>query len=405
MKNVLAPAVLFVVTAVAVYIYPDVRTALAGVEPRLHVPIQSPMLTVVPNARPKIEVVFVLDTTGSMGGLIQAAKEKIWSIATNMAQAQHAPEIKMGLVAYRDRGDAYVTQVVDLSADLDSMYGQLMSFQAAGGGDGPESVNQALHDAVSKIAWSQDSSAYKVVFLVGDAPPHMDYQDDVKYQDSVKSAGQKGIVINTIQCGADAATTQPWQQIARLGQGRYVQVEQSGSAVAISTPYDAKLADLAAQIDATRLPYGSVAEKRKAESKYAASAKIHTQSSVESQARRALFNSTASGKDNFTGEKELVDDVTSGRTDISKIDREALPATLRSLAPAEQKAALAETAGKRQDLQKQIEDLGRQRAEYVKDKIDKPGAAKGSLDEKLFGVVREQATKKGLNFKSATPVY
>ena len=86
----------------------------------------------------KIELVFALDTTGSMGGLIEAAKEKIWSIATNMAQAQSHPEIKIGLVAYRDRGDAYVTRVIDLTSDLDTLYSQLMDFQAGGGGDGPE---------------------------------------------------------------------------------------------------------------------------------------------------------------------------------------------------------------------------------------------------------------------------
>ncbi len=86
-----------------------------------------------------------------MGGMIEAAKEKIWSIASSMASEQSAPEIRMGLVAYRDRGDSYVTQVLDLSGDLDSMYAALMDFQAAGGGDGPESVNQALDDAVTKI--------------------------------------------------------------------------------------------------------------------------------------------------------------------------------------------------------------------------------------------------------------
>lgn len=83
--------------------------------------------------------------------MLQAAKEKIWSIASTMAQADPAPEIKMGLVAYRDRGDDYVTRVVDLSDDLDSLYATLMDFQAAGGGDGPESVNQALYDAVHKV--------------------------------------------------------------------------------------------------------------------------------------------------------------------------------------------------------------------------------------------------------------
>ena len=118
--------------------------------------VNLPPVDPLTNQRPLVEVVFVLDTTGSMSGLIQAAKEKIWSIATTLAPAQPAPEIRMGLVAYRDRGDDYVTRVVDLSDDLDSMYATLMDFRAAGGGDGPESVNQALHDAVHRISWSQD---------------------------------------------------------------------------------------------------------------------------------------------------------------------------------------------------------------------------------------------------------
>jgi len=87
----------------------------------------------------------------------------------------------MGLVAYRDRGDAYVTQVVDLDKDLDSMYARLMSFAADGGGDGPEDVNHALDAAINGMSWSQDAGTYKVVFLVGDAPPHMDYQGEARY--------------------------------------------------------------------------------------------------------------------------------------------------------------------------------------------------------------------------------
>ncbi len=207
--------------------------------------------------RPVIDVVFVLDTTGSMGGLIDAAKEKIWSIASSMASAQPAPIIRMGLVGYRDRGDEYVTRVVDLSSDIDTMYATLMQFTANGGGDGPESVNQALNEAVTRMSWSQEGNAYKVIFLVGDAPPHMDYQDDVKYPQTLALAADKGIVVNTIQCGNASDAKQPWQQIASIGHGSYFNVDQAGSAVAIATPFDADLARLSAALDETRLYYGT----------------------------------------------------------------------------------------------------------------------------------------------------
>ena len=241
--------------------------------------------------QPNIEVVFVLDTTGSMSGLIKAAKEKIWSIAGTMAQANIAPHIKMGLVAYRDRGDAYITQSIDLSDDLDSMYSKLMDFRAAGGGDGPESVNQAIYDAVHKMSWNQDQNTYKVIFLVGDAPAHMDYQNDTPYPQTISIASNKGIVINAIQSGTNIQTTRNWQKIAKLGQGNYFQVEQSGNAIAIATPYDNALAELSKKMDKTRIYYGNDQEKRKQRERVEASKKLHLGSSKASQARRATFNS------------------------------------------------------------------------------------------------------------------
>src|SRR5215472_9571267 len=80
--------------------------------------------------KPKIEVVFCLDTTGSMGGLIEGAKQKIWSISNQIASGKPTPELKIGLVAYRDKGDAYITQVSDLSDDLDAVHAKLKTFQA-----------------------------------------------------------------------------------------------------------------------------------------------------------------------------------------------------------------------------------------------------------------------------------
>src|SRR5919109_135242 len=81
--------------------------------------------------KPQVEVVFCLDTTGSMGGLIEAAKQKIWSISNQIAGGKPTPDLKVGLVAYRDKGDAYVTRVYDLSDDLDAVHAHLMKFAAS----------------------------------------------------------------------------------------------------------------------------------------------------------------------------------------------------------------------------------------------------------------------------------
>src|ERR1043165_5364898 len=70
----------------------------------------------------RIDVVFVLDTTGSMSGLIEGAKQKIWAIANQIASAKPHPVVRMGLVAYRDRGDEYITKLTALTDDLDAVY-------------------------------------------------------------------------------------------------------------------------------------------------------------------------------------------------------------------------------------------------------------------------------------------
>ena len=102
-----------------------------------------PIVAQQPLPTPRIEVAFVLDTTGSMSGLIGGAKQKIWSIVNQMADGTPRPEIRVGLIGYRDRGDSYVTKRFDLTSDIDSIYSQLVALRAGGGGDTPESVNHA----------------------------------------------------------------------------------------------------------------------------------------------------------------------------------------------------------------------------------------------------------------------
>src|ERR1043166_2869686 len=101
-----------------------------------------------PAQKSRIEVCFVLDTTGSMGGLIEGAKQKIWSIANEMVSAKPTPELKLGLIGYRDRGDEYVVKSFQPTDDIDCIYAHLRDFRAGGGGDPPESVKEARAKAI-----------------------------------------------------------------------------------------------------------------------------------------------------------------------------------------------------------------------------------------------------------------
>src|SRR6478672_4202844 len=98
----------------------------------------------------RVDIVFAVDTTGSMGGLLDGAKRTVWSIANQVRDLDSQADLHVGLVAYRDLGDDYVTKDFALTSDLDAMYANLTSFQADGGGDVPENVDAALYDAVHK---------------------------------------------------------------------------------------------------------------------------------------------------------------------------------------------------------------------------------------------------------------
>lgn len=397
MNSKIIAVALFGLTLGLVVYYPTIQAK--------NIPTVDPVdVVAITQDQPVIDVVFVLDTTGSMSGLIQTAKDKIWSIATTMASAQPTPRVRIGLVAYRDRGDAYVTRRVDLSDDLDSVYAALMDFAADGGGDAPEAVNAGLSVAINQMSWEQNAQAYRAVFLVGDAPPHTDYQDELQFPQIIAQARQKGIVVNAIQCGEMQETMAPWNSIAKLGGGDYFQVEQAGGAVAYTTPFDSELAELTARLDATRLYYGSDDERAEMAAKKSATDKLNSLASDEAKARRGVFNMSAGGRKNLLGKKELVAAVTDGDVALESIAAEELPATMRAMAPEEQQAHLDKLVQEREEVRDRMRELAESRQAFISKKVEEDGGAKDSLDQKLYETIRSQAAEADLELADG-PAY
>jgi Mg-chelatase subunit ChlD len=347
-----------------------------------------------PQSKPRIEVCFVLDTTGSMGGLIEGAKQKIWSIANEMISAQPTPELKLGLIGYRDRGDDYVVKSFSLTDDIDAIYGHLREFQAGGGGDAPESVNEALAEAIHKMPWSGDSKVLKIIFLVGDAPPHMDYPNGPKYPDLCWEAAKKELIINTIQCGEMAETKPIWQEIAKLSEGSYVGISQSGNVAVISTPMDKELSRLNERIGTTLIPYGDSKLQAEVHAKYAVAASAP----VSAMADRLTYNSKT-GKA-VQGRGELVDALNNNTLKLDEIDQKQLPTELQKLDHSELQKRIAKTRDERADLQKQIVEVSKKREAYIHPE-NKRLAAEGkgdAFDQKVAETLRVQAAKKGISY-------
>ena len=338
---------------------------------------------------PRVEVVFCLDTTGSMGGLIEGAKQKIWSISNRIVQGEPTPDLYIGLVGYRDYGDQYVTRVHPLDDDLDSVYENLMSFQADGGGDTPEHVNRALHDAVHSISWSRDNDTLKLVFLVGDCPPHMDYEDGFHYKKILRDAVSQDIIVNTIQCGDYHETTPFWRNIARLGEGEYAAIAQEGGMSFIETPYDEELSRMNMLLEETVIPYGS-AEERKS---YAKRRDKVSAMAPSMAAERAAYKSAGADM----GTYDLIDALSEGSVELEDLKEAELPSEMRGMTQKEKENYVKQVEKKRRVLMEQIAELSGKRSSYIAQKIAETGA-EDSFDEVVQRVIEEQASDKGIRY-------
>ena len=344
-----------------------------------------------PQAQPRVEVAFVIDTTGSMSGLIQAAKEKIWFIANQIVLGKPRPIVRIALVPYRDKGDAYVTKVYDLTDNIDQVYTDLMGFKAAGGGDGPENVNQALYDAVNKLKWSHYRKTLKIIFLVGDWPPHNEYKDVPTYDKIAKSAIEKGIYVNTILCGSNAAARKVWIEIAERAEGTFAAIAQSGGVRTVATPFDKDLAKLNAKLTTTAVFYGD----KKTQARYGMLNTAAAKYAPGASADRAVF----AAESGIAAAGDLVDAVRNKKADLDEIKTEHLPQNMQKMSAEERSKYIKTQQAKRDEITKKIKALSAKRATYVKKELAKAPAGKKGFDHKVVEALHEQAARKGITYE------
>jgi hypothetical protein len=348
----------------------------------------------IATAKPVVEVAFVLDTTGSMGPLIEGAKRKIWSIATAIVDANPGAEIRMGLVAYRDIGDDYVTKAYNLTTDIQDLYANLLEFKARGGGDWPESVNEALHIGVTKLNWTQGSEICRIMFLVGDAPPHMDYAQDVKYPEVMRMARERGILVNAVQAGGARDTERVWREIAQMGNGRYIPIPQDGGhLVIIETPYDREIIELQGEINRTVIPYGPSRQRSEVENKTKQAAAAPA--SVATEMAGYMARNAAKNGEAITGKGDLVADIAAGRQKMASLRDEELPEAVRQMNAAERQSLVDRQQTARKGLNERMARLVKQRDAFAAEQAKKaPKPAADSFDRTVAETLKTQVKAK-----------
>jgi len=191
----------------------------------------------------RLDLLFLLDTTGSMGDELGRIQATIDSIAGRIDGFTPRPAIRYGLVAFKDVGDEYVTRSAEFTTDVAAFRAELGRLSAMGGGDTPEAVDEGLYEAVVRAGWS-DEPAVRLVFLVGDAGPHVPGGAQFSYLEGAREAVARGVKIYPIAASnTDPQAEYVFRQLAQQTMAGFVfltyQPGENGGAPGESTTLEA----------------------------------------------------------------------------------------------------------------------------------------------------------------------
>jgi hypothetical protein len=351
-----------------------------------------------PKATPKpaeatrdIDVVLCLDLSGSMTGLVDSAKSRLWDIVNELAKAKPTPRLRVGLYSYGHSANCsksgWVRCEIDLTPDLDLLYQKLFALKIAGA---DELVTRATRAAAIEQKWSEQKDALKIIFVAGNEPADQDKV--VSLKEAAAAALAKGIIINPIYCGAaDHGDAKTWRELAVLAHGRFTNIDQNHK-VAIVTPVDKDLAGLAEKLNSTYVAYGKhhwKARNQEEQTKNARDAGLAVTASRVTYQNSALYQ---------CDEWDLVDRCRKDpKFDITKIADEDLTPELKKLTPEQRVALVKEMGEKRIAMQKQIEELTAKRDLFLREETKRnPNPALRAFDQAIRETLQIQGKAKGI---------
>lgn len=351
-------------------------------------------------ARPRIQVAILLDTSGSMDGLINQARTQLWKIVNELATARRdgvSPDLQVALYEYGKQSlpaaEGYLRQIVPLTDDLDRISEELFALTTNGG---QEYCGWVIKSAVEELAWSQSNADLKLLYVCGNEPFN---QGPVDFRASCRAAIEKGIIVNTIHCGPeDVGIRTFWQEGARLADGTFASIDQNRAVAEVRTPFDEQLAALSAEINRTYVAYGDAKQRDAAANRQGAQDRAAQQAAPAVAAERAAFKGSGQYR-NATW--DLIDALDQKTVELKDLKDEQLPEELRSLKLEERQAFLDRKREERAKLQSEIKELSEKRAAYIAEERRRQAEAAGekSLDDAVIESIRQQAQKKQFRFE------
>ena len=318
--------------------------------------------------RRPIDLVICLDTSGSMEGLIDSARRKIWSIVNDLALAKPTPRLRVALLSYgndgHDAAAGWVRIHNDFTEDLDAISQTLFSFKTNGG---TELVARVLQASVDRLSWTPGSSHLKLIVVAGNESADQD--KEVDFRKVCRDAIAKGIQVNPIYCVRNENVVDTWREIARLADGHFAAIDQNKGTVDISSPQDARLGELNERLNATYIPFGDEGEEGKKR-------QVREDGNAERlRGGAAADRAMAKSQKLYYCSWCVVDATKNDAVKLEDIPDEDLPEAIRGKTLQEKQAWIDKVFAERKEIQKLIAGVQAERQAWLAEEMAKRGAS------------------------------
>lgn len=341
---------------------------------------------------PTIQVAILLDTSGSMDGLIDQARLKIWDIINEISKAnKNNKEINLEVALYEygtSNGNEYtgfVKKLTNLTTDLDILSEKLFNLRTSGS---KEYSGFAIKNAVERLSWSDHKDDLKLVIIAGNE--HF-RQGSVPYEYAINMAVEEDIIVNTIYCGDKyEGVNYDWKKASVLGNGKYLNISHNNKIKHVITPYDEDINRLGNDLNKTYKGYGELGQQKSIRQKNQDALAVSESASYMASRNVAKASSSYDTSDwDLTGKYE---EDKEKAVELAKTSSDEY----KSLSNDEIKKDLEDKLQDRKAIQKEIKELESKRSDFIKNETK---VQKDDFGTALLKVVREQAENKDFNFK------
>lgn len=337
-----------------------------------------------------IKVALLLDTSGSMSGLIEQAKSQLWQILNQLAVTRKTDgqdsRLEIALYEYgnptRSSQTKQIRQLSKFTTDMDLISKELFSLTTSGG---EEYCGEMIWTSLADLRWGQNNNDLKMIYIAGNEPFT---QGPVNFADACQKARKNDVVVNTIFCGDwQEGVRTSWKEGADIAKGEYMNIDHNKTTTYIETPYDDKINELNKKLNKTYIPYGKMGIE-KSRNQRAQDSNAGSYSKANS-ADRAVFKSSKKYK---ADDWDLVDAYKSDKKILGK--KESLPDSMQNLTTDELEAQIQNIITERDQINLEIQQNNVLRQDFIMENSSKKNE-ESNLKNAIKKSIEKHAKSKG----------